>query len=796
MIAIAVAAVVATAGLVVPVTAASAAPSVERIAGPDRYATAVAISKSAFTTAPVVYVATGESFPDALSAAPAAAKQNGPLLLTQTKSLPAAVKNEIARLKPKSIVVVGGTGVISAAVEAQLGKLATTKRIGGTDRYDTSRRITSHAFPSSTTAYIATGRDYPDALSASGAAGSASAPVVLVDGKSGSAGSATTALLKKLGVKTTIIAGGTGVVSAGVQESLTPYGVSRQSGSDRYQTSEKLNKSTAKKASHAYLATGTAFPDALAGAAIAGAKSKPLYVVPTNCVPAGTKADISGSSVTLLGGTGALGSGVAKLTSCSPANPGTTKPAPPATEPPVVAPPAQSTRPNSKERPFAVPGPNTSSKKVFAHYFPPYPISMDNKQPDSDYYTVNYLNPNGEKGIHAAYGGLLRDRPVKQAPVSGDWKALNLKKEVQQAADAGIDGFTVDIMSLTGMNWEATVGLMDAAAKSGRNFTVVPNIDVTASAGKATPAEVAKKLAELYKYSSAHKLPTGEYLLSSFKAEGQTVAWWSSVINTLSSTYKVKTKFIAVFLNASDANMKSFAPISYAFSNWGVRTPTTVRSTPNYVAKAAAYGKKWMEPVAVQDARPRNSMYAESNNTETLREMWKSAISKNADFVQMVTWNDYSESTSFAPSEAHGGAFLDMNAFYAAQYKTGNATKITGDVVYVSHRTHPHAARPSHGNQVMKPTLSGTSTSPRDTVEVMTMLTAPATVSAVIGGKSYTANAPAGISTVTFPLATGTVAADVIRSGVKIASVKSPHKVVSNPTVLDLQYFAASSREG
>ena len=65
-------------------------------------------------------------------------------------------------------------------------------------------------------------------------------------------------------------------------------------------------------------------------------------------------------------------------------------------------------------------------------------------------------------------------------------------------------------------------------------------------------------------------------------------------------------KFIAVFLNASDANMKAFAPFSYGFGNWGVRTARARPSAPNYAAKAHALGKKWMAPVAFQDARPRS----------------------------------------------------------------------------------------------------------------------------------------------------------------------------------------------
>jgi putative cell wall-binding protein len=64
---------------------------------------------SAASSTPVVYVATGENFPDALGAAAAAAVQGGPVLLVRNTSIPAATAAELARLSPNVIYVAGGT---------------------------------------------------------------------------------------------------------------------------------------------------------------------------------------------------------------------------------------------------------------------------------------------------------------------------------------------------------------------------------------------------------------------------------------------------------------------------------------------------------------------------------------------------------------------------------------------------------------------------------------------------------------------------------------------------------------
>jgi hypothetical protein len=95
--------------------------AVTRLAGPDRYSTAVAISKASFAPGvPVAYIATGLGFADALAGAAVAGHVGGPILLVPGTSIPAVVAAELTRLKPARIVVLGGTGVVSDGVKAAL----------------------------------------------------------------------------------------------------------------------------------------------------------------------------------------------------------------------------------------------------------------------------------------------------------------------------------------------------------------------------------------------------------------------------------------------------------------------------------------------------------------------------------------------------------------------------------------------------------------------------------------------------------------------------------------------------
>ncbi|WP_426515594.1 cell wall-binding repeat-containing protein [Diaminobutyricibacter sp. McL0618] len=295
-------------------------PAVNRVSGSDRFDTSVQVSKNAFPhTAPVVFVATGTGFADALAAAAPAAQLGGPLLLSAPDSLPAIVKAEIQRLNPSKIYIVGGTGAVSAAVEKQLDSLApTVKRLAGSDRFVTARAVIDVAFPSFSKAYVATGMNFPDALSAAAAAGAAHIPVLLLNGSLPSVDAATTGFLTSHGANTFTVVGGPGAVSAGVATGLGPN-VTRIQGSDRFETSRLLNADAFKTAKSAYFATGNDFADALSGAVLAATNGAPLYVVTPACLPAASKLDLANRGVendTLIGGTGVLSDAVANLEGC------------------------------------------------------------------------------------------------------------------------------------------------------------------------------------------------------------------------------------------------------------------------------------------------------------------------------------------------------------------------------------------------------------------------------------------------------------------------------------------------
>lgn len=297
-----------------------------RLAGADRYATSVAVSHAGFPgPSATVYLASGQDFPDALGAAAVAAANGSSVLLSMRTALPDAVRAELVRLRPTTVVLVGGEGSLAPevadAVSTALPGVEVT-RIAGADRYATSRALAASVYRSASTAYLATGQGFADALSASATAGATAAPVVLVRGGDQRLDAATEGLVRSLGTTTVIIAGGAASVSTGIESGLRSSGmaVTRYGGANRYQTSQLLNAGTYSGAVPvAYLATGVDFPDALSGAMLAGLTAAPLFSQPPTCMTGAAKDYFIAhgtTMVTLIGGPGALGDAVSRSERC------------------------------------------------------------------------------------------------------------------------------------------------------------------------------------------------------------------------------------------------------------------------------------------------------------------------------------------------------------------------------------------------------------------------------------------------------------------------------------------------
>lgn len=304
---------------------------VERLSGSDRYATAADATRTGFTPhpSPVVYIASGEDWPDALSAGPAAASQRGSLLLTEPDRLPPATVEALEHLQPQRVVVVGSPLSVSDAVLARVDSLTSSPvvRIAGADRYATSRAIVADAFAPGDyeTVFLATGTGFADALSVSPIAGARAEPVLLVDGARGAVDARTREAIRRLDPRTARLIGGTPSISADLEADLRASGlarsVERTAGVDRHDTSRLLNDLYPPNTprGRAYLVSATSFVDALAIGPVAASARSPLYLSEPGCVPDPTLRAMRGQHldrIVVVGGPTTLAPAVQSLTAC------------------------------------------------------------------------------------------------------------------------------------------------------------------------------------------------------------------------------------------------------------------------------------------------------------------------------------------------------------------------------------------------------------------------------------------------------------------------------------------------
>lgn len=165
---------------------------VVRLSGASRFDTARAVAQELGATA--AYLVQGNSadpargWPDAVSVSGLAAFQQRPILLTESDVLPDVVARTLTELGITEVGIVGGTAAVSAGVEqAVRERVASVYRIAGSSRYATARMVGNQSLNAGMSAartWLATGRNYPDALAAGPAVAADGGVLLLVDGHS------------------------------------------------------------------------------------------------------------------------------------------------------------------------------------------------------------------------------------------------------------------------------------------------------------------------------------------------------------------------------------------------------------------------------------------------------------------------------------------------------------------------------------------------------------------------------------------------------------------------------------
>ena len=185
---------------------------------------------------------------------------------------------------------------------------------------------------------------------------------------------------------------------------------------------------------------------------------------------------------------------------------------------------------------------------------------------------------------------------------------------------------------------------------------------------------------------------------------------------------------------------------------------------------------------------------------------WAGVIRDGADWVEIVTWNDYNEDSNLMPYRFKNGwerqyydrdeCFLDVTAYYAAWFRSGRRPRITQDKVYFVYRnrskrlTRAWDAKTSRWVDITRINwpCDQIHDDVGDFVYVTTFLTAPAELAVRVAGRAKTFSMPAGVAHAELPFAAGVPRVTLQRAGKVLARVRGRKLIVDKATKRNSPY--------
>jgi len=433
----------------------------------------------------------------------------------------------------------------------------------------------------------------------------------------------------------------------------------------------------------------------------------------------------------------------------------------------------------------------SAPRRVFAHYFDIFPLSMDDLPAAQDYYSQTWLVPL-KANMWYANGGFLRSRPLPTTPSSAaTYQVANFETEVRAAIARGITGFMYDI----GSTKEFAAGgnllnMLTAAAAVDARFSIALMVD------HLNIADVETVVKTLYANPSVYRV-SNKVVVAPYMADSLPPAAWNQVKSDLANQ-GMPIYFLPTFLSIPQSILTEYAPVADGMGLFGTALSTEGISESANILNVHQAGKPYMSGISPQGYRPKEFHYWETDASLGYRSGWNAAIVQGADWIQLTTWNDFSETTQVAPYTNQlgypGTGFYDLTGFYSAWFATQQQPTIRHDVLYYFYRRESVAAAAPNAGQ---PTVSAPTNVPgADIIELVAFLTKPGTLLITIGTDTVSKAVDAGLQTLTAPLAPGQPQFSLMRDGATRISITGTPMIYGDSGLpngfTDLTYWSGS----
>jgi glucan endo-1,3-alpha-glucosidase len=409
-----------------------------------------------------------------------------------------------------------------------------------------------------------------------------------------------------------------------------------------------------------------------------------------------------------------------------------------------------------------------------------------------------------------------------------------LKQEIQLAQSKGIDAFA---LNTNVWRRERADAIYQAAKEIGPDFKLFFSADIHKdSNGNLSPADILEMMTR-YKSHPNQLRFSGKQFFTAWL--GSDDSWWadygySSALKGWKDVFikagnRMNYFFVPFFptdgsyygvlgtidkFNDTIDGLMAWDTSAWPYYDSTLQTPSVERDS-NYLKACNDRGKVYMATPSpwffknIQDTCCSSDCQAKNvgcgcqvkgnyQGPGLWLSRWQQIISLRPPLVEIVTWNDWVESSYVAPplsvaakdvADFTHRAFLDLGEHYIRWYKTGNQPAVKEDSLYLFYYTHSKNTNAAADNCKVanSDTLS-------DKVYVTAVLTKPACVKLRSGGGSKTFSAPAGISTWSIDFSEGQQAASLKRGGGVVKSVAGNKPITnSNVSRYNFNVYSASS---
>jgi hypothetical protein len=391
-------------------------------------------------------------------------------------------------------------------------------------------------------------------------------------------------------------------------------------------------------------------------------------------------------------------------------------------------------------------------------------------------------------------------------PLSGSGAAVeDFKHEIRVARAHGVDGF-----ALNAGGWDVrephykarAIAMYEAARQLGTDFKLFISVDF---ATHNTPGEFRDAIRSFRDHPNQLR-QNGKPVISTFGG--------TRFAADLIATARTEAAFFVPFFYPTPATelpnaghidrlIVDYAELDGYFFFGAAGLPSQLAAAQRlHATKWRRVGKTFMASVTPYYAgHGRNARLFDTRGFSGMAAVWQSAIEADADWIQIVTWNDPNESSyvalggplqSTAPlwQQAPHLAYLLASRYFIEWFKSGKKPEITSDQLFYFHRLEPVVF---DFGQALRLTGTRGASDLRDDVYVTAFLRAPATLSIQTAAGVKRQELSAGVHHVAAPLGSGAPRFILSRGNTSVIDRVSEATMQDRGGVTRFNYHAGSA---